>query len=384
MAHRWEHIVCDRYGTPLGEIENALVRTTNRPLGRVVTGSITLETRNPMVPYLRLADQTYIKVYRNGVLMGVGPCVPGYQKQVMESQKTCVFNWTGAGGWQLAHRAIEASKTNSGVSYGTPGGPLMDRGAMAVSIINGLNSATPPTGVPLTSMDTTIRIGSVPTTSSTAVGPWYYKNALQGISELAATLDGFDWSLDAQEPVIDGSGVAWCRFNCALAYGALKPDAVWEYGDGKLNVSQFTESTDYTGALIRAYSLPPAFPNDAAQSVLSYTDPAAATNVGSLYEDVVPSDFTVDDMRMRLLQESVRVRKTPKLVVEFTPTVDPNVPGYIPQYGADFVEGDIMQFRAVEYDQETINALFRCYGVTFSVDQEGNETMVPTLISQDT
>lgn len=376
----WQYILASAVdGTVIGEVENARARTLSKPLNRVPTGSITVDTNNPMIASLRGVDQVLMKAYRNGSLMCLGPLVPSYQKVVNDQSKTLLVNFSGVG-WRLSRRIIESSKSNTGVTYG-PGGSFTDRGGIVKTIIDELNNVT---GLP----DTGIRVPTPVPTSTVTVGPWYYKNALQAISDLSATLDGFDWQIIPNEPVGDSLGLAIGTFNCAQALGTTRPDLIWEYGDGKLNVASFTETGDFTGALNRAYSLPPAFPDDASQSVLTWNELASPAGFYPprnaspfVYEEVLASDLATDDMRMRLLQESVKVRKQPRTVVTFQPVVD-NGQG-LPQYGTDFVEGDIFGFRAVEYGIETINAFMRCYQVDFVIDEEGNETATPTLVSQD-
>lgn len=379
----WLFAVTDRLGNAYGELQDADNRNVNLLLDQITTGSFSIRTDNPLVNVLRQADQTFIKAYRNGVLLGHGPCVPGYQKQVDIQTKNMTVNWAGVG-WRLGHRLIPASFSSAGVSYpaNAAAGGTMDRGQMAVAIINDLNSQPLPSGISPQLADTGIRIGSVPATTTTGVGPWYYQNALTAINQLSATLDGFDWEIAPTEPTPDATGLQLGTFNCAAAIGSYKQEVVFEYGDGKNNVASFTETGDFTGALNSAYSLPPGFPDAATQPVLSFGDAAAVVASGTIYSDVIAGDLTVDDMRNRLLVENVTVRKVPKRVVTFVPSND-LTPGVVPQFGTDFIVGDTFQFRAVEFGVETINAIFRCYGVQFSVDAQGNETATPVLISQD-
>lgn len=385
-----QFIVTDRDGTEIGEITDANPRQVVIPLNRVPTGSITVNTFNPLVRPLRQVDQMLVKFYRNDQLLAIGPGVPGYQKSVQPGSagsRTMMVNFAGVG-WRLGARLIEASKSSTGVSYGTPSS-MMDRGQMAISIINGLNTAPPPPGVNASCMDTGIRIGSVPPTSSTAVGPWYYQNALQSISSLSGTLDGFDWQIAPTEPYHDSLGVQLGTFNCAVALGSTKSNVVWEYGDGKNNVAAFTEQQDFTGACNRIYSMPTGFPNVDSSvqppvSVLTQTaDPSFINLRGTIYEDVIQDDLVVDDLRNRLMAQNLNVRRLPKTIITFQPIASAD-PGVVPQYGVDYVEGDIFQFRAVEYGEETINGLFRCYGVTLDYSASGQETVTPLLVSQDT
>lgn len=384
------YLLTDRFGNEIAEIQDSDSRQTSLRLSRVTTGQFTLQTTNDLMPYVRGVDQALVQVYRNNLLIGHGPLTPNYSKTVSDQAKSIQVNWSGVG-WRLGRRIIEASKSPSGLSYGSPVSPpsgYIDRGVMCSSIINGLNVAPVPAPYDPKLADTGIRMGSVPTTSSTAVGPWYYKNALQAVSELAATTDPFEWNLRPTLPVADGTGLQIAAFDCATAFGSTLTDVMFEYGDGKENVASFTETGDFTGAMNRAYNLPTSFPdavndpNTPGSAVLTYEDWMAIQSRGFIYEDVIQNDLVVDDMRNKLNQNAVLVQKLPKTVVTFTPVVSSD-PDVVPEFGVDYNLGDLVRFRAVEHDVETINGYFRIYGVTFTEDANGAETVNPILLSTD-
>lgn len=378
----WTAVAIDHRGTALAELQQASARQVRMPLNQARTFSFTVRRDNPLMSSLRQCDLTLLKVYDNSpgrpTLRFVGPII-GYQKQSQDGGGTLAVNCADVG-WLIGKRIIESSKTPSGVSYpaNAAAGATMDRGTMAATIINELNRADQP-GLP-GSGDTGLRVGTVTPSSASGVGPWYYANALQSISALSATLDGFDWQILPTEPTADSIGLQLGTFNCGPVIGGTRPNSVFEYGDGKLNVASFTETADAAGLLNRAYNLPAGFPDNATQTVLTQSGATSMALRGVIYEDVVQGDFTVADMRSRLLTEHITIRGQPRTVISLQPARD-LTPGVVPAYGSDYVEGDVVQFRAVEEGVETVNALFRIFAVQMNIDEEGNATPMVTLLS---
>lgn len=378
----WTAVATDRFGTPIGEIAQASARKARFPLNQSRTFTFRVRRDHPLINVFRTVDQCMVKLYDDSpgipTLRFDGPVID-YQKQSQDGGGSLAVNCADVG-WRVGKRLIEASKSKKGVSYpaNAAAGGTMDRGAMAASIINGLNAAYY-TGLP-GSGDTGLRVGSVTPSSATGVGPWYYANALQSISALSATLDGFDFQILPTEPTRDATGLQLGVFNCGPVIGGPRPNTVFEYGDGKVNVASFTETGDAAGLLNRAYNLPPGFPDNATQDVLTQGDPTSVSSRGVIYEDVVQGDFTVDAMRQGLLQKHIATRKQPRTVITFQPTRD-LTPGVVPIYGLDYAEGDIVRFRAVEEGVETVNALMRIYAVEMDIDEEGNATPRITLLS---
>jgi hypothetical protein len=384
MPH-WDFIIGDRFGNPLAELTNATAREVYLPLSRIATGNFTVQTNNPNVNLLRSMDQVTIKTYRDGILMTNGPCVPSYNKSVSATSRTVQFNFASAG-WRLARRIIPSSKSVAGVTYpadlATNPNDTTDIGAMAVAMINDCNTEVLPAGVTVMASDTGVRIGVVGVMGNTSVGPWNYKNALQGISDVSALLNGFDWLIEPTEALQDELGVQFGLFNAQLALGQIRPNVWFEYGDGKANVSAFTEVGDVSAVGNRFYSLPSGFPGSPATDVITDLNVSAINNSGVIYEDTLSNDLTTVAAQQQLVDENLLIRAFPRIVITFQPTVD-QTPGVIPQYGTDFFLGDAVGFRAVEYGNETVNGYFRLYACKFDIDDQGNEIMTPTLLSSD-
>jgi hypothetical protein len=415
----WDFIVADRLGNELGELTGAKDRKVALPLSRIVTGSFTVDTSNNWTNILRELDQNMVKAYRNGVLMGQGPVITTQKVRSSGSQgsgSSMAVNWASIG-WHLGIRLIEESKHTKGIEYGKPEeSGWEDAGQMAVRIINGLNQSpllpdhaggANPNGITIPSTagpvhpapanvlanaekagiipysDTGVRVGTVLPCQATNVGPWYYQNALGGISLIASTLSGFDWEIAPVEPYKDNIGMVFGLFNCQPSFGATKADVVFEYGVGKNNVGEFTELLDATGLLNRAYATPTGFPENATERTIMEYDWLSMEDRGNVYEDLIPSDAISEELRNRLLQNHVLVRGAPKSVITFKPTNDTTL-GVMPEFGAEFELGDLVHFHAKEFGVETFDGLVRVYEADFEIDDLGNETMTPILIEQQT
>lgn len=391
----WSLVAVDRRGAFIGDVVQVEDLRLRFAFNRLSTVAGKVLSRHFLAPYLVLDDKTLIKAYShdldtNGVEVGLQFCGPitSHQKVVDEQGGSLAFTASSAA-WRLARRLV--GKSQIGGSIGTPGAPV-SRGLMASNLLNMLNSGDAAT-LFTSAGDTGLRPGSIDSTMPAGwAGPWWYKPALDALSEIAAPLDGFDWRDTPVEPVPDALGVQIAKLDVVRTWGIARPDAVLEYGAGRRNVNEYSEIGDAEQLLNDGYNLPPGFPDNATQAVQSWSD---GTSIGDrgLYEGLVSSDVTVDALRLKLVQEHVAVRKVPKRV--WTLTVDPNS-GL--RYGIDFREGDIVPFRATEpvetrdpadpsrvtghRDTKTIDASARVYVVELTLDQLGNVTPKLTIVEE--
>jgi hypothetical protein len=302
-----------------------------------------------------------------------------FQKSVTEQAKTVTFVAHGAA-WRLGLRLFGKSKV--GFSMGSAVSPA-DSGSIAVAILNELNGVG----------NTGIRVGNIVASSSTYVRGWRYTPGLEGLSELAAPLNGPDWWIEPVVPYTDASGVVYGLLHMLPALGALNPRASWEYGGTRRNVREFSHAGDASGLANTVHVLPPGFPSGNDQ-VMTSTD-APSILARGLFETVLGSEQQVADFRTKLGQEHVRVRKTPRQVLGFTPIregLDALAEG-VPRYGLDWIEGDIVPFTATELfpgatetaaDEEivTVDADFRIHGADLALDEFGGATPTLALIEE--
>jgi len=181
--------------------------------------------------------------------------------------------------------------------------------------------------------------------------------------------------------------------------GTYKPEAVWEFGDGRRNVAEWSEQLTTEFLCNLPYHLPPGWPENATQQVVFAQDLDSILARG-VYEDVISADLSVDQLRTRLVQEHAALRSRPKQTVTFKPTPDYAVAGQaMPRLFTDFAVGDAVPFRAVER-VETRNAAtgavtgytklteiagtLRVYAAELSIDDDGAEQPEFTLIDDRT
>jgi hypothetical protein len=360
----WTFTVNELNGVPIAELVNAYDRRVERPLSRTDSCSFRIRDDHPQAE--TLLDGDCLVVAYDGidpVPKFVGEPI-GAEEQAAEQQGTIRINCGGAL-FRLGDRLI--GKSLQGIKYGSASSQL-DRTEIATQILD----ATMNNG------DTGIREGAVLASSLSYAGPWWYKPAAEAILEIATAFDGFEFEFTPREPTPDASGVALWTFNAQAAFGQNRPDAIFEFGTGKHNVKGYQRIVDRSRLLNRGYHLPPGFPDNAADQVVSVAENAASIAARGLHEGVVESDVVSQPLRQRLVEEHVLVRKRPRQMITFQPTL--NV-GY--RFGTDFGLGDVVVFRAVRSGRIKINAAFRILRVAWNIDDNGNEQIELGITPED-
>jgi hypothetical protein len=129
------------------------------------------------------------------------------------------------------------------------------------------------------------------------------------------------------EPTADATGVQIAALDVAPAIGTTQPNVAFKFGGPDGNVAEWKDTGDATGLCNRGVNIPSGWPDTATQQPIVWQDTAATTDRGVLYEAVIPGELQSDDLRLKLVQENVRVRKVPKRIIAFTPVAeDPSAP----------------------------------------------------------
>lgn len=370
----WETVLLDDLtGAAVGELSNPYDRSISWRHNRVTTSHFAVDLRDPLADRLLEAD-LLVKLYEDDILRGVHE-VTDVEEVVTEDKKRLGVTCSDAF-WRLGARLIGKSTTGHTVTN-------QDIATAISGLLAGVNAED----------DTGVRMGSVDNLADVYAGPWHYKPLAEVISELAATLDGPDWRINPVEPTADATGVKWGELELRNAIGTTQPHAVFAYSDDeddRGNVKSYTRTVSKQGMLNTGYSLPPGFPD---------TDPTAAA-VQSWYdgpararwhwrEGVVPGDLGADNLRLKLLQEHVAVRKNPREVITFNGLLPSDlvnaaeagihVPA-CPAFKVDYDVGDIVPFRATVDGVSRVNGLFRIYGVDLAISDEGLETPTVSVI----
>jgi hypothetical protein len=363
---RWQLVLTELNGAAVGELLNASSRRVSFGVNRVPSAGFTIRLDNPLADEVLEANKL-VKAYRDGVLRFVGPIVAAEEVSGAGASGTVAVTAAGAA-WRLAHRLI--GKGATGYAQGTSGATV-DRG----TIIHAMLAAANADGY------TGIDAGTHAASSSTYVAFAPYKNLLEAVNELANALDGPDWVVRPVEPTTVAAGVRIGLLDVAPVIGTARPAAAFEYGAGRRNVAEYRRTLSLDAMLNAAYGPPGS--GEPGGTTVTKTDAPSIAAYGRL-EGLVAADLP-QPLRQALVDEHVRVRKAPRQLVTFTPTrEDRATPGRVPQYGTDYVVGDVIPFRAVMRTAVAdasirVNASLRVYAVDFAIDDLGEEAPTLTL-----
>lgn len=369
MAYRFE--ASTLVGMPLGAIERfSGNRTVAFGLSRPTTCSFSLRLDNELVDVLQ-RDSCRIRVYdtaRSPSLVGHLDLIDDEEVAGEGGLGTVQFNCSDQW-WLLAHRHIGRDKT--GYSQGTALAPV-ERGTIAKAILDDINS----------NGETGLRSNaSVVAAGATYVGPWTFKPAAEAISELASTLDGFEWVIDPLEYTAGKVG----DFKTYGALGTFQEHAAFEYGHGRHNVKSYrSPRTRQTQANV-AWSLPNGWPDNTTETPALQLDPGSIARWLSV-EDVVPGDLTAE-LRQQLVDEHVRVRTEPRKLWSFDPILQAGDDDQrVPVFGVNYDVGDLVPLRIkamVSGELVTrFDGVVRVFQVNVTIDPEGSITS-QTVVAGD-
>jgi hypothetical protein len=346
----WQFIARDRNGVALAELRNVHGRNVRFPFLQQPTMTGQVDANHPLAAMILAGDLTIVSGYDLSVQAAPliqGPVV-GYQKSRNASGGQIQFTVVGAG-WYLSHRII-GHLSSLGATFGTTSLSMLDRGEIIGRIIDACNVGDPG-NINTQAGNTTIRRGTIAASSSTYVSGWTYKNAWEAITDLAGTLDGPDIRIRYVEPYTDATGLVLGLMDVAPAMGAPQPNCVFAFGTPPDNVAEWTDTGDSNTLANWAVNLPSGFPDNAIAQPVTWSDTASIADRG-LHETVVAADLVTDDLRLKLVQENVRVRKTPRRVIGFTPVAEDQTVDISQRRGqrlfVDYNVGDVIVFRAVE------------------------------------
>lgn len=366
----WQFILTDLQGVTLGEITGAKDRTVTLPHLRVPTASFQVPLWHPRAIDI-LSGDTLLKCYRKDQL-GVnklvfhGPILSVEENGDTAAQSIAV---TATGPlWRLTKRFLGVSKVGFGDGTATA---LKDLGLIAHDILDTINGVS--------GGYTGISKGTLAASTNGAVGPWYLKNAAEAIAELSAGINSFDYEVAPTE----ATNVAqpWPQIgllNIAPLIGAQKPDAVFEYGTTRANVAAYQRQISRDAMINDAIISVSGWPDGAgAADLLHSVDATSKANRG-LFEDVVNDAGVIDDtLRQKIADEHIKYRKNPREIVTFTPATNAR-----PAPFSDYIVGDWVRARAVVRGIVRFDAMFRIWGMSFKLDQNGNENLDLQLVQE--
>lgn len=385
-------------GANIAEVRNASQRSYRWPLDRTPTGAFQIDATHPLATRMLDVDKNVLALYDDStgsrVLRMQGPVI-GYEKTRNAQGGTIAVTFAGVQ-WRLDHRLI--GKNATGATFGTTSLSLLDRGEIMGRIIDALNAGEA-SNIFTDLGDTGIRRGTITASSATYVKDWRYKPAGEALAELAGTLDGPDWQIRPVEPVTDAYGVQLGALDVSSLIGGTQSNVAFEFGTGRHNVADWKDIGDASTLCNDATSLPSGFPDNATEIVRTWTDATSITE-RLRHEAVVPGDVITQDLRDKLIQDAVAIRKVPRRIISFTPVAEDSSAAIeerrVPRLFADYGIGDTVRFRAVErfpvFDTDgtvidtlevpTVDLLMRVYAAQVDLDDGGVATTGLTLVSE--
>jgi hypothetical protein len=359
----WRFVLTDLQGKAISELPGISGKTFAQPVSSTATASLSVPLDRFEADALIECD-TLLRVYED---MPSGPFLHGHLRQVTGEEVAGANDGSVAAtfadpSWVLARRLC--GKSPAGYTNGSATSPV-DRAAIIADLLAGTNSESP----------SGLAMGDTAASSSTFVEGWAYKPILEAISELSATLDGPDWRVRPTEYLPTSGQGTIGLLDVKPSIGQLRPDSVFEFGDGLRNVQSYTRTVSVDGTANRAFHLPA---DPATSSVLSRENPASQSYRG-LLETVVAADLTPDVLRAALLEHHIAVRSGPRQTITLQPGSSLQ---NVPRLGAEdgFNVGDIVPFRATRNGRKRVNGLFRIYQVAVSVNDLGVATTSLTVV----
>lgn len=371
---RWRTIVTNLSYVPQGELFNATDRSLSMALSRTDTASLTVRTDNPLADLLQGLD-CYIKMYRDNTLMFFG-LVLNSEESVDAQGGHITINAAGPG-WVFPKRYPVRQAT---------GFPIVGPRARIVQSLIGTMNTQWPTFTPQVDAvlwnksqgELGIRWdgGFSTVGGSITYNAEPYKPFSEMLDELSNATDGFEWRIKAYENWVNGAlvalpnGLKTGTISFGAPLGSTKPEAIFEFGDGRVNVTSYTRVKSRETQANAVTHLLNGQP-ESSPAVAHDTGNEAVSGVGVM-EDIVQADITNLSYRQSLVDEHVAVRKLPRNIVQFEPMSDYG-DSRLPRFGVDYDLGDFVTGRARVEGKIRFNGQFRVWGVDWTVNSNGVE-----------
>jgi hypothetical protein len=161
--------------------------------------------------------------------------------------------------------------------------------------------------------------------------------------------------------------------------GSAKPETIFEYGSGRVNIHDYRWITSMEGVVNLLYSVSPDFTDTTVYPVLTSADAASQTARG-VREEVLQSTLTDNALRQALLDEHIAVRAEPRTIFEIKPAHDDGT-GRVPAPFEEYDVGDTITTRIREANGNIIlTGDVRVWGFEVDLSEEGLEGVTLTLI----
>lgn len=369
-APYWEYILTDLQGnipsgnSAYGQLLNLKEVKCVYPLMRIPTLGFQIPIWSRSAAAI-LDNDCLVKAYRTDPVTNTrklvfhGPVIGAEENGSAEAQSVGV---TCAGPyWRLQKRIVPGSDAQVGWKYPASGDE--DLATLAHLIVTNVNGGG----------NTGVQVGTKTGTFPRGVaGPWHLKNAGEAIAELGSGLNSFEFDVVPIEPAAGPSFPYIGRMDIAPQIGFVqRTNAIFEYGTTRANVTTYRRTISRDGLANKVYIGSPTWQDTAtANGLITRSDSTSITARG-VFEDVLSDGGLYDNgIRTQLADEHLLVRKQPRQIVYFTPSVNSR-----PMPFVDYNLGDFVRARAVVRGSVRFDAMFRIWGITFGRDKNGNESV---------
>ena len=339
---------------PLGEVLNASQRKVTIPLNKLDTCSFRVRMDNPLAEAMA-TNEGYIKAWRNGVLVFYGPIL-----SAEETGDSAVANLSvncQSGGWLMLNKRYANTTEVANAGKRTD----IDRAIIVRDEMAATNTNYGETGV-----STTLLPISAAETITYTIERW------TPIADLLRTMqtgdNAFDWRMVPVDNWDSGAVTSEkiAAFTAAPVLGQERPEAIWEFGTGRANLQSYTNLVSRETQINEAVSLP------TSSSTQWTTNDASVDKWGKMQEVVSNTDVSDLGLAAGLREAHTVTRNEPRRITTWQPHIDPS--GLrMPEYGIDYVVGDLVHGRGVANGQVRFDGIFRCWAVDFQVDDNGFE-----------
>lgn len=375
----WQFTATDLNGNTLGDLTQASARSVYLPLMRVPTLSVTLPMTSDMAPLLAatptMIQATRIDPYTNQKDLAFNGYVVSSEESVGSEGQTIAVNAAGPL-WLLSKRIIPISTMKGNQQIGSESS-LQNLGNIAYTILSDVN------GYDFTGIEAGTNTCS--NTGWYSISPW--KIAAEAINELCSGLNTFEYHIQPTYPTASGGVGGWPtigRMHIADKVGEAKPDLVFEYGVGLPSIAGYsrpiTKDSMANSVWISVQGWPDGIEKVSGTSddkySVQHSNDTTSISTWHRFDDVVNDAGILDDnLRKQVADYHVLARKQPKQQITFTTAQNAR-----PSPLVDYVPGDVIRARAVIRGDVRFDALFRIWGMTINIDENGNESVDLELV----
>ena len=213
--------------------------------------------------------------------------------------------------------------------------------------------------------------------TTTSVDPSLFEQGISLLSLIQAWAfrgSGFEFRFDPYFAV-DSTFQQVGKFEASTVIGTTRSSAVFEFGsDTRANLTGYSWKRLGGEHLANAIYVPSngTSAGNTAGTVAAADGPALATY--GFRGAWVTADFEDSALRTTLAQEHLLYRKAPRRVLSITPYPDMGA-GNVPAPLVDYGVGDIVPVKITDAGVNIVNGNVRVYGLDFTIDKDGKESV---------